>query len=204
MRRAQHGPTPIPLPDPNPSIGGLARFAMQVRRSIAALRDRQVYVPNTPAPSLPGRPFSLSVAGATGAYTWSVSATYSSVTDGTNGSRIDLSDGGSDWAAGAIEFGDNTAISATAYIVLEADVDSSLDVTNWTLAAVTDPSEVSTDSGPPVTQDKVRLLIGRVIFTDGVPAASQAVFAPQMLDFGFYNGLLVKLFTAAPVNKDDL
>lgn len=141
-------------------------------------------------------PFQLSVAGAAGAYTWSVSSEYSSVTDDTNGDRIDLE------ALGIFDV--SNAIAASAFIVLEADVDASFVVSNWTLSAVADPSEVGTAAGPPAFQNKVRLLIGRVVFTDGVPEAKQAVFTPQILSYGFYNGLLVKLFTAAPVNKDDL
>lgn len=161
------------------------------------VKAESTYSPESPAAGGLNTPFLLSVAGSAGAgFTWSVSSAYSSITDDTNGGRIDLS------ALGIFDV--PNAIAASAFIVLEADVDAAFVVSNWALSAVADPSEVAVDAGPPAFQNKVRLLIGRVVFTAGEAEAKQAVFTPQMLSYGFYNGLLVKLFTAAPVNKDDL
>lgn len=40
---------PIPMPDPHPTVGSMKKWANQVRTSIAALRDRQVFVQMTPS-----------------------------------------------------------------------------------------------------------------------------------------------------------
>ena len=56
IKQGTYGPTPIPLPDIDPTVGGLRKYAKQVRTAIAALRDRQVSVripPGAPAPSHP-------------------------------------------------------------------------------------------------------------------------------------------------------
>lgn len=152
-------------------------------------------------------PFLLSVNNSGAPPTWSVSSLYSSVTDGVNGDAIDLAvPAGTDWSVGAIKFDVDTVIAATKYIVLEADVDSELVVTDWTLAAVdlADAMEVRTNGGTPDIQDKVRLLIGKVTVDAGAATVGQAVFTAQELTYKFINGMMVRGFVAAPVHPDYL
>lgn len=142
-------------------------------------------------------PFKLTAKDVSGALKWRVSSTGSSITDGTNGSAISLPSG----------FDTDTTISATKYIILEASVDSSLVLTSWALSAVdaADTTEVGTDTGPPVTQNKARLLIGKVTVDSGVATASQAIFTAQRITHGFLNGVgLVWVFEAAPVHPTAL
>lgn len=129
-------------------------------------------------------PFKLSVAEDGGTYYWSVLSDNSCITDGTNGTAIDLS------AAG---FDTDNAIAASKYIVLQATVTLGV-ASSWALTAVdlADATEVGV-TGTPAAQNKVRLIIGSVMFEDGQVFARQAVFSPQILTDGFYNGLLVKI-----------
>jgi hypothetical protein len=147
-------------------------------------------------------PFKLSARNDAGTLKWSVSSAYASITDGTNGDTIDLSSAGFDTETGH-------TISATKYIVLEGSVDSSLAITAWTLTAVdlANADEVGL-AGSPSAQNKIRLLIGKVV-VDTAPdpdtvAVTQAVFTPQRVTLAFLNGLEVKVFEAAPIHPDDL
>lgn len=155
-------------------------------------------------------PFKLSISNNNGTLEWRVSSNRSSITDGTNGDAVDLSPTGADWATGAVKFDVDTAITATKYIVLKASVDPDLEVTDWTLAAVNaaDAVEVGTDAGPPITQDEIRLLIGKVTIDTApdpdVVSVSQAVFSPQMITYGLTNGLPSKVFASAPIQIDNL
>jgi hypothetical protein len=140
-------------------------------------------------------PFRLSVFLDGSNWKWKVSSEYSSITDGTNGPAIDLSTAGFD--------GSGTTISADKYIVLEAESDSDLVLTDWTLAAVDSAAadEVRFTTTGTIHQDRLRLLIGKVTFTSGVPAAKQAVFSPQMITHGLTNGKESKVFLAPTVHK---
>ena len=154
-------------------------------------------------------PFKLSARNDGGTLKWQVSSDYSSITDGTNGAAIDLGPSGADWGTGAVKFDVETTISATKYIVLEADADVDLTLTDWTLSAVAlaDADEVGLTGTPPA-QNKIRLLIGKVT-VDTTPdpdtvEVSQAVFTPQQIGFSILNGLAVKTFRAAPIHADNL
>lgn len=143
-------------------------------------------------------PFRLSVAIDGSDWKWTVSATGSSITDGTNGAAIDLSTAG---------FGTAHTFSTTTAIVLKATVSSSLVLTDWTLAAVSDSDEVGFNSATPPVQNEIRLLIGKVSYTSGSPstaAALQACFSAQRITHGFLNGCLVKVFESAPTNASNL
>lgn len=59
IKQGKYGPNPIPLPDPSPTVGGLGRFAFQIRKSLAALRDRQVYIAIPPAIPKTKRPWQV-------------------------------------------------------------------------------------------------------------------------------------------------
>ena len=127
---------------------------------------------------------------------WTVLSDLSSVTDGTNGTEITLPAG----------FDTPNAITGRVWIVLEADVDTDLVVSNWTLTAATsaaDAAEVGT-GGSPVAQTKLRLLIAIVggLSADG-PALFQCVNTAQRITHGLLNGLPVKVFEAAPVNPNN-
>lgn len=49
MKRARYGSIPVPMPDIPSNVGGLGRFASQVRNAIKVLRDRPVLLPSAPA-----------------------------------------------------------------------------------------------------------------------------------------------------------
>ena len=49
MKRARYGNMPVPMPDIPSNVGGLGRFANQVRNAIKVLRDRPVILPSAPA-----------------------------------------------------------------------------------------------------------------------------------------------------------
>lgn len=155
-------------------------------------------------------PFLLSTSTIDGDLTWKVSQNKSSVMDGTNGAAIDLGPAGVDWGGGSIKFGIPTTITATKFIVLEADVDADLVITHWTLAAVdeADADEVRFTTTPPIYQDKIRLLIGKVTVDTGATPptaiASQAVFSAQRISHGLLNGMAVKALDSAPIQVNNL
>jgi hypothetical protein len=126
---------------------------------------------------------------------WIVLSDLSSVTDGTNGSEIPLPGG----------FDVPNTFSGTTWIVLEADVDTELVLTNWTLTAATsaaDAVEVET-GGSPVAQTKLRLLIAIVSGDSATgPTLYQCANTAQRITHGLLNGLAVKVFESAPVNPD--
>ena len=141
----------------------------------------------------PQGPFYLSVDEVDGVWKWKVASEYSTITDGTNGDAIDLSTAGFD--------GDGTTITETKYIVLEADVaEETLEITDWIFSAVDEADaieEVRVTEEVPIYQDKIRLLIGKINFTDDDPpvvTAIQSTTAAQILVDALTNGLPSKVF----------
>ena len=171
-----------PPPKQAPSYGGNERLpTVEIRRAGGS------------APAVI-RPFKLSVALVDDEYQWKVSSQISSITDGTNGDAIDLTLAGLDAS---------TPISATKHIVLEADVTAGV-VSGWTLVAndAANAKEIGTDAGPPITQNKVRLRIGKVVFDmDDVATAEQYVESCQILTDMFLNGMIAKGFESHPYNN---
>ena len=114
------------------------------------------------------------------------------VIDDTNGSSITIS-----------QLDTWQPYTGTRYIVLEGGVEEDLSLTDNVLT-VKDVGEDETqeiqlnDDG---YQDKVRLLIG-VVYEDIAANAQrrQAVFTPQVLTRGFYNGTICRIFNAHPAS----
>lgn len=140
-----------------------------------------------------------------------VSSQRSSITDGTNGDAFDFAPAGTAWADPAAKFDTNIEITATAYIVLRAEIDPlDLSAADWTLAAipeidVADAAEVTFDAIETDEQEYAQLLIGKVTIEDGaVTEVAQAVFTPQLLTHGFLNGVEVRAFAAHWIHRADL
>lgn len=123
-----------------------------------------------------------------------VSSAHSGITDGTNGSAIDISGAGLDV---------DVTISAEKYIVLEASVDASLVLTSWTLvaAALADADEVKIVDN---AQTKLRLLIGKVTVGDGVATPWQALYSSVRIVNGVLNGTAVKVFAHASTHPSEI
>jgi len=128
---------------------------------------------------------------------WKVSDNRSTITDGTNGNAIDLTLAG---------FDTPETITETKYIVLEADV-LELAATDWIFSAVdlADIEEVGMSGvvSEIMEQNKLRLLIGKITFTDGVASVEQIETRPQILDGGFLNGTLVKILNPFRVHHSE-
>jgi hypothetical protein len=211
----RHGQTPIPLPTIVDDPRWIGRFSREVRKSIAALRDRRIVVAGgqRAAGAQPIIPFRLTARNDDGTIKWMVSSERSSITNGTNGIAYDFGDTGTAWTSTSPKKFDvehSLASPASKYIVLLAEVDSSLVASNWTLADVdiADAEEVGLDGGSPEAQDEIRLLIGKLtVETAPDPdtvTVSQAVFSQQRTTLGFLNGLEVLVFEPCGINLDDL
>lgn len=127
----------------------------------------------------------------TGTYTISSG----SITDGTNGDAIDL--------AGIIE---TSHAASSGYVVISASVDSSLVVTSWGVAieVIGDTDEVLMTTSPPIEQESIRLVIGKLAVSGDTITVSQALFTSVRITYGLINGVAVKVFEAAPTHAGDL
>lgn len=143
--------------------------------------------------------FRLSVKKVSDNWKWTVDSNRSSVTDGSNGSAVNLSTAG---------FDSETTITGTKYIVLQCTINTeTLAASSFSLAAVdignTDEAEFNMDG----EQTKARALIGKINFSGGSPQTATAIQAltwPLRLQYGIINGAPVRLFEAAPINVSDL
>jgi len=182
-------------------------WANEVNRCLQQLRDRIITVPNgggnTGASSTPWK---LSVSFDDPDYKWRVSSTDSTITEGTNGTAIDLSSGSSKWTASSpIKFDTDTTITVTSWIVLECAVDSSFILDDFTFKAVTkraNAQEVKFLTTGTLQQDTLRLLIGKVIFTSGVPRVVQAADRQQFVDYGLFNSRAIKCYNPPQLDPD--
>jgi hypothetical protein len=130
----------------------------------------------------------LTVAADGEVWKYQVASKGSTVQDGTNGPAINL---------GAI-FAVPTTISATSWIMLEADVDADSALTNWAFVALdslADVKEVRLTTSAPIRQDKIRRYIGKITFNDGLPTATQATTTPLIVTHAFLNAKLCKVLT---------
>ena len=129
---------------------------------------------------------------------WKVSSDRSTLTDGTNGDALDLTPASTLWAAGAVKFDDPTTISATAWIVLEIGIDAEddhdIEDLTFSATATADDAREILVTGTPPAQTKLRLLVGKIVFADGVPTAIQGEDRPQVIDWAFFDGVEVKAF----------
>jgi len=176
----------ITIPKRPSTVGGLVGWARGANKTLQELRDRKVVFSSSAnrAPSSSKDSWKLTTKIVDGDVKWNVSASRSTITAGTNGDAIDLTLAG---------FDTPETITQTKYIVLEADV-IALVVSSWTFSAVdlADTKEVGID--------KIRLLIGKVTFTDNIASVDQIAFMPQILDNGFLNGALVKVLNPFQVH----
>jgi hypothetical protein len=139
-------------------------------------------------------------------YKWSVSAINSTITEGTNGTLIDLSSDSSKWLAStAIKFDVLTNITASQWIVLECAVSSTFVLSNFTFKAVstrTNALEVKFLTTGTLQQEKLRMLIGKIIFEDGVPRVVQGEKNEQFIDWGMLNSRAIKCFLSPQRDPD--
>ena len=194
----------VTIPKRPSTVGGLVGWARGVNRALQELRDRKVsFSSSANRPSGSKDSWKLTTAIDEGDVKWNVSASRSTITDGTNGDAIDLTLAG---------FDTPETIDETKFIVLEADVDEEADVgeevvSNWTFSAVDaeDIEEVGmsdvVDEIP--KQNKLRLQIGKITFTDEVASVEQIETRPQILDSGFLNGTLVKILNPFQVHHSE-
>jgi hypothetical protein len=143
-------------------------------------------------------PFALSVMKDGSTWKWRVSSKGSTLIDGTNGAAVSLPTGET-----PVGMDFDHPITATKWIVLQAEVSAGLDCSSWAFAAVdsADADEVGMTTATPPTQNKLRLLIGKITFT-GSPAvatAAQATYSAQRLTYGWLNGVPVRLLESAPI-----
>ena len=198
----------VTIPKRPSTVGGLVGWARGVNRALQELRDRKVsFSSSANRPSGSKDSWKLTTAIDEGDVKWNVSASRSTITDGTNGDAIDLTLAG---------FDTPETIDETKFIVLEADVDIEADVdeeddeeavSNWKFSAVDaeDIEEVGmTDVVDEIPkQNKLRLLIGKITFTDDVASVEQIETRPQILDYGFLNGILVKILNPFQVHHSE-
>lgn len=209
---ANHGQTPIPLPTITDDPRWIGRFSREVRKSIAALRDRRIILNGKSQASASVKiPFKLTARNDSGTIKYKVSSEFSSITNGTNGDAYSLGSSGTDWTASSPKKFDvehSLASPATKYIVLKANV-SGDEAVDFTLAEVdaADAVEVGL-TGTPSSQNEIRLLIGKLtVETTPDPdtvAVTQSVFSQQRTTTGFLNGLQVLVYEPCGINITDL
>lgn len=192
-------------------ISAIERFLVPYKPCYLNLRDifgepkRYHLLAGVPMPLVDDErgphPFNLVTRRIDGKDHWRVIYLGSSITDGTNGAAVDLT---------LVGFNADNPITETKYIVLEADVDPDLVVTNWALVEVApgdeaNLEEVGMSDDDSTIQGKLRLLIGKVTIEPDKPInVAEAVFTAQRITHGFLNGIMVKVFESAPVNIADL
>jgi hypothetical protein len=71
--KARHGITPIPMPAIQRSPAGIGRLSIEVRKSLAALRDRKIIVSNTSKTLTKSKPFDVKLQQSGESYTATVS-----------------------------------------------------------------------------------------------------------------------------------
>ena len=148
-----------------------------------------------PAPSIAWR---LSVEDDDG-WKFTVASERSTLTDGTNGTSIDLPPTGLDTP---------TPITGTRWIICEIDVDAADGhaLSNPTITSVADADDAREIlvTGTPPAQTKLRLLVGKIVFNDGVPSAIQGEDRPQVIDWAFFDGVEVKAFGSPQIDPEAL
>lgn len=187
IKKGTYGPTPIPLPDIDPTVGGLRKYAKQVRTAIAALRDRQVSVripPGAPALSHPWK------ATANGDDTVAVAAgnviDFSTISDGLFNTEP-VTGGFTAYAGGDVTVtADGTIFAVITYddanvISQETSVlaDYALGVTSLTVAFE-----------PTLSTNELSIPIAEVTFADSVATVTNQILTHNpILQLGFTTSL---------------
>lgn len=120
---------------------------------------------------------------------WKVRSEGSSVVDGLSGTAFEIT-------------GMDTAKTQDGVVVIEADVDPSLVVSNMRVveaAPITD--EVTITSGQ---QTAMRFVVGKIYRVGGSMRISQACWSAQRVVTAFYNGMMVKVFAPSPSHPSSL
>ncbi len=180
-----------------------AEWANSIRESI----DRVANIAGPSARARGGLPpypmaWKLEVRMSGGSAKWSVSSDNSSITDGTNGTAVDITT--SAGAADGLDY--ETTYTTDSYILLEMDVAyADLTISGFSVIAVdgtdTTADEVEFAAG---LVDKVRLLVGKVSFGDHGPECVQACDYPVICTTGILNGAAVRVFERHPLHMDAL
>jgi hypothetical protein len=118
------------------------------------------------------------------------------IQDGTNGEAVSIS--GLDTDIG---------ISSTKFIVIEATIaEGTLAASGWSVTSVDSggADEVRMTTTEPIYQDRLRLLVGKVVISGDEITASQAVHSNQRTVVGVFNGVACKFLASAPKAKGSL
>lgn len=121
----------------------------------------------------------------------------STITDGTNGSSVNITP--------ILDV--EQALAGTVWVAIQADVDESLVLTNWAVITATTAAgvdEVGLDVTDPAApfQNKLRLYIGKITSALGSFTIYQACRSAQRVTHGLYNGLAVKVFEPCSIHPD--
>lgn len=134
-------------------------------------------------------PFRLTVSNGTAGAKYKIAP--GSITQGTNGDAIALSG-----------LFDVERSASAGIVVIEADVDGSLELSDWgvSIISVGSAEEVGFSGGDPETQNKLRLVIGKITLDEGTATATQALYTSVRTGYAVLNGVEVVVFEAAPTH----
>jgi hypothetical protein len=179
MKKARYGGLPVPIPEIPGSISGLARFAIQVRNAIKALRDRPVIAPSNP-PTTNSHPWKVT---ANGDDTVAVAA--GEVIDFTTTSN-GLYDGQAVTGGFVSYAGADVTITTdgTVFAVVTYALSNTIaNDTTFTLATSSvDASSVTAAFAPTLSTYELSIPIAEVTLTDGVAAVTNQIltYNPMM------------------------
>jgi hypothetical protein len=195
MKKARYGGIPVPVPDMPSGIGGLGKFANQVRSAIKVLRDRPVIVAGVSQIKPPIHPFKVS---ANGDDTVTVApGEIMSYGDGTFG---DLSikhyssfDGGeATVTASGVIYGEIAAALALNLVLNDTWIDSngdSVDTYYYRLLPDTlDTIAVNFATSMPSSSSVFYFEIAQVDLTDGVASVTKQVLTHNPILSGLSSG----------------
>lgn len=187
MRQARYGGTPIPMPDIPSGIGGLGRFAVQVRNALRALRDRPVLTRPNSAP-YPIHPWKVTANGDDTVHVHKGSVIYCA-TAASSGSEPN-----EPFTFGSITYaGGDVTVTGTGIVSVVIDCDI-LEVSNSSLSGVRyyvyvpatdDPVDLLVDYDQTPTGTQLSFPLAGVSLTDGVASVtSQALDHNLVLQMG--------------------
>lgn len=177
IKKGQYGPSPIPLPDPNPGIGAFRKHVMQVRKAIAALRDRQVYLPVGSTPQQ-GHPWKVTANGDDTVTVADGSVIYFDTGGGSNVPNSPITGKTMDYTSASV------TITAPGTLYVKMDFDPLLSdeliayssTPNLSTYAVT-PTAITAELDPTLSGDEVSIPIATVTLTDGIAAVTKQILS---------------------------
>jgi hypothetical protein len=180
MSKARYGGIPVPVPEIPGSIGGLARFAVQVRNAIKVLRDRPVLVDQRPIMANNTHPWKVT---ANGDDTVAVAA--GEVIDFTTTSN-GLYDGQAVTGGFVSYAGADVTITAngTVFAVVTYALSNTIaNDTTFTIATSSvDASSVTAAFAPTLSTYELSIPIAEVTLTDGIAKVTKQIltYNPMM------------------------